>query len=99
MRPRTGWEYCAAVRPELARNWSAASQRRFSSVVVAVSFSGGAIQSMGQSASFKGHLFSTPHARLGARFMRDRLFSSSPLGPTETLCGDPRLFETRVLHT
>ena len=31
MRPRTGAEYCAALSPELARNWSAASQRRFSS--------------------------------------------------------------------
>ena len=31
MRPRTGAEYCAAFRPELARNWSAASQSFFSS--------------------------------------------------------------------
>jgi hypothetical protein len=38
MRPRTGAEYSWDLRPELARNWSA-SQRRFSSVAVAVSFS------------------------------------------------------------
>ena len=36
MRPKTGVEYCAAVSPELARSWSAASQRRFSSVLVAL---------------------------------------------------------------
>lgn len=30
MRPRTGVEYWPAFRPELARNWSAAAQRRFS---------------------------------------------------------------------
>ena len=41
-----GPEYSWALRPELARNWSAASQRRFSSVAVAVSFSEGAIQCM-----------------------------------------------------
>ena len=34
----------ADVRPELARSWSAASHRRFSSVSVPVSFSDGAIQ-------------------------------------------------------
>ena len=39
-----GPEYSCALSPELARNWSAASQRRFSRVAVAVSFSGVAIQ-------------------------------------------------------
>ena len=48
MRPRTGWEYCAAFRPLLARNWSVAAQRRFSSVLLAVSLSDGAIQCMFQ---------------------------------------------------
>src|SRR5229473_810132 len=46
--PRTGCEYWAAVRPELARNWSAALQRRFSSVPLAVSFSDGAIHCISQ---------------------------------------------------
>jgi hypothetical protein len=46
INPRTGVEYCAAVRPELARSWSAASQSRFSRVFVAVSFSDGAIHCM-----------------------------------------------------
>ena len=31
---RTGPEYCCGLSPEFARNWSAASQRRFSSVSV-----------------------------------------------------------------
>src|SRR5437773_8263000 len=44
--PRTGVEYCPAFRPEFARNWSAAAQRRFSSVWLAVSFSVGATQRM-----------------------------------------------------
>src|SRR5436190_13948966 len=39
MRPRMGPEYSWALSPELARNWSAASQRRFSRVLLAVSFS------------------------------------------------------------
>ncbi|OGA16943.1 MAG: hypothetical protein A3I63_03415 [Betaproteobacteria bacterium RIFCSPLOWO2_02_FULL_66_14] len=30
MRPRTGPEYSPALSPELARNWSAAAQRRCS---------------------------------------------------------------------
>src|SRR6266853_1410250 len=42
--PRTGVEYCPAFSPEFARNWSAASQRRFSRVWLAVSFSDGATQ-------------------------------------------------------
>src|SRR5436190_23987284 len=46
MRPRTGAEYSWDLRPELARNWSAASQRRFSSAALSVSFSDGAIQIM-----------------------------------------------------
>src|ERR1700724_722224 len=46
IRPRTGAEYSWDLSPELARNWSAASQRRLSSVAVAVSFSLGAIQRM-----------------------------------------------------
>jgi hypothetical protein len=29
IKPRIGPEYSCALRPELARNWSAASQRRF----------------------------------------------------------------------
>ena len=41
------------MRPEIARNWSAASQRRFSSVPLAVSFWGGAIQCMVQSVGLK----------------------------------------------
>src|SRR6267143_47537 len=46
MRPRTGPEYSPALRPELARNWSAAAQRRFSSAWLASSFSVGATQRM-----------------------------------------------------
>ena len=46
IRPRTGAEYSWDLSPELARNWSAASQRRFSSVAVAASFSLGATQRM-----------------------------------------------------
>src|SRR6266704_4358734 len=46
MSPRTGVEYWPAFSPELARNWSAAAQRRFSSVWLAVSFSVGATQRM-----------------------------------------------------
>lgn len=41
-----GPEYSCAFKPELARNWSAVSHRRFSSVTVAESFSEGAIQCM-----------------------------------------------------
>ena len=41
-----GPEYSCALRPELARNWSAASHRRFSSEVEAAFFSEGAIQSI-----------------------------------------------------
>src|SRR3972149_826873 len=37
IRPRTGPEYSPALSPEFARNWSAAAQRRFSSVWLAVS--------------------------------------------------------------
>src|SRR5450830_620708 len=44
IRPRTGAEYCAALSPEFARNWSAAAHRRFSNVSFAVSFSVGATQ-------------------------------------------------------
>src|SRR5437867_9006406 len=44
--PRTGVEYCPDVNPELARSWSAASHSRFSSVLVAESFSDGAIHCM-----------------------------------------------------
>src|SRR5450759_301342 len=47
IRPRTGVEYCAALSPEFARNWSAAAHRRFSSVSFAVSFSVGATQRIG----------------------------------------------------
>ena len=39
-----GPEYSWAFRPELARNWSAAPQGRFSMVTVVVSFAGVAIQ-------------------------------------------------------
>jgi hypothetical protein len=41
-----GPEYSYSLSPELARNWSAASHRRFSSVVAAVSFSDEAIHCM-----------------------------------------------------
>src|SRR5436305_7532646 len=44
MRPRIGPEYSWALRLEFARNWSAAAQRRFSSVPAPLSFSEGAIQ-------------------------------------------------------
>ena len=47
-----GPEYSCGLRPELARNWSAASQRRFSSVALALSFSEGAIQCIGWSWRF-----------------------------------------------
>ena len=46
IRPSTGAEYCAAVSPELARNWSAAFHRRFSRASLARSYSDGAIQSI-----------------------------------------------------
>jgi hypothetical protein len=52
IKPRMGPEYSCALRPELARNWSAASHRRFSSEVEAASFSEGAIQSMSRLKSF-----------------------------------------------
>ncbi len=41
-----GPEYSCALRPELARSWSAASHRRFSSKVEAASFTEGAIHCM-----------------------------------------------------
>ena len=41
-----GPEYSCGLRPELARNWSAASHRRFSSALATVSFSEGAIPCM-----------------------------------------------------
>src|SRR3989442_701394 len=47
MSPSTGVEYWAEVSPELARSWSAASQRRFSSASVAASFAEGATQYIG----------------------------------------------------
>lgn len=43
MSPGTRREYWAALRPLLARNWSAAAQGRLSSVSVARSFPDGAI--------------------------------------------------------
>ena len=44
MRPRTGAEYSWDFRPELARNWSAASQSRFSSAALSAFYSDGAFQ-------------------------------------------------------
>jgi hypothetical protein len=38
MRPRMGAEYSWDLRPELARNWSAASKRRFPNAALSVSF-------------------------------------------------------------
>src|SRR5581483_8977681 len=46
MTPRMEPEYAWTLMPELARNWSAVSHRRFSSVPVTWSFSDGATQCM-----------------------------------------------------
>src|SRR5262245_4527859 len=67
MRPRTGAEYSWDLSPELARNWSAASQRRFSSVAVTVSFSPGAIQRINQYPPFFLETIMAEYARERAK--------------------------------
>ena len=57
-----GPEYSWAFKPELARNWSAASQRRFSKLAAAVSFSEGAIQRMCVLSGLAGHCGQRPGA-------------------------------------
>ena len=52
-----GPEYSWDLSPELARNWSAASQRRFSSASDAMSFSLGAIQRIQQAPRPDGRWF------------------------------------------
>jgi len=42
-QPKDRREYCCELRPEFARDWSAAFHRRFSSVSVALSLAAGAI--------------------------------------------------------
>ena len=50
------WANCQKTWPELARNWSAASQSSFSSVLAVVSFPNGAIQIMGSGAEGRGQV-------------------------------------------